>query len=64
MFTKHPGWYLGVKIFTPSQNNGLESTKNVLKKENTLRERLPMHEMLCVCNEVVFNWSRSRDPNK
>ena len=34
------------------------------KKENTLRERLTMHEMLSVCNEVVFNWSRSRDPNK
>lgn len=63
-FTQHPGWYLGIKRLCPTTNNALESTNNVIKKENTFREKLPMKEMLHVANKLVMNWSRSRDNTK
>ena len=29
--TKHVDWHEGVELFSPSTNNGLESTNNVIK---------------------------------
>jgi hypothetical protein len=42
----------------------LESTNNVMKKEETLRDLLHMNEMLVVIEKLVHNWSRNRDPAK
>jgi hypothetical protein len=38
--TAHSGWYEGYSEYTPSTNNALEATNNVIKQENTFRERL------------------------
>ncbi|CAF5092259.1 unnamed protein product, partial [Rotaria sp. Silwood1] len=40
--TTHDAWHEGVDHCTPSTDNALEATNNVIKKENTLRERLPL----------------------
>ncbi|RNA17934.1 hypothetical protein BpHYR1_031043, partial [Brachionus plicatilis] len=38
----HLGWYEGYADGYPSTNNALESTNDVIKKEATLRDRLPL----------------------
>ncbi|CAF2148675.1 unnamed protein product [Rotaria magnacalcarata] len=53
------GWYEGVGHFTPSTNNALESTNNVMKKERTLRERLPLSRFKVLACEIVEKWSKS-----
>ena len=57
--TTHNGWYEGVGHFTPSKNNALEATNNVIKKENTLRERLPLSRFKVLAFEIVEKWSKS-----
>jgi hypothetical protein len=57
--TTHSGWYEGVGNFTPSTNNGLEATNNVIKKEDTLRERLPLSRFKVLAFEIVEKWSKS-----
>lgn len=44
-------------MLTPSTNNGLESINNVIKKENTIRERLPLGKFNTVLMEMVAGWS-------
>jgi hypothetical protein len=39
---KNSSWYKGASLRYPSTNNGIESTNSILKKEHTLRERLPL----------------------
>jgi len=56
--TTHNEWYEGVGHFTPSTNNGLEATNNVIKKENTLRERLPLSRFKVLAFEIVEKWSK------
>jgi hypothetical protein len=55
----HNEWYEGVGHFTPSTKNGLEATNNVIKKENTLRERLPLSRFKVLAFEIVEKWSKS-----
>ena len=47
----------------PSTNNGLESTNNVIKQENTFRKRLPLAKFLEVSKSIVNRWSKERDPD-
>ncbi|CAF4446237.1 unnamed protein product, partial [Rotaria socialis] len=56
--TTHNAWYEGVGHFTPSTNNALEATNNVIKKENTLRERLPLSRFKVLAFEIVEKWSK------
>jgi len=35
-------WFEGAAVVFPSANNGLEATNAVIKREHTLRERLPV----------------------
>ena len=51
-FTTHKNWYKGVGSRLESQNNGLEAFNNVIKKEVTLRERLPLGRYLNLCLET------------
>ena len=51
--TTHNAWYEGFGHFTPSTNNALEATNNVIKKENTLRERLPISRFKVLAFEIV-----------
>ncbi|CAF4494856.1 unnamed protein product, partial [Rotaria magnacalcarata] len=44
--------------FTPSTNNALEATNNVIKKEHTLRERLPLSRFKVLAFEIVEKWSK------
>ncbi|CAF4089063.1 unnamed protein product, partial [Rotaria sordida] len=57
--TTHNEWYEGVGHFTPSTNNALEATNNVIKKENTLRERLLLSRFKVLAFEIVEKWSKS-----
>ena len=56
-------WYEGFSLKTPSTNNGIEAVNRTLKKENTLRERLPLSRFLTVAENIVRSWSKSRDPS-
>ncbi|CAF1118993.1 unnamed protein product [Rotaria sordida] len=56
--TTHNAWYEGVGHFTPSTNNALEAINNVIKKENTLRERLPVSRFKVLAFEIVEKWSK------
>lgn len=54
---QHRYWYEGVREKTPSTNNALESCNNVIKKESTLRERLPLATFKVILLEMVNSWS-------
>lgn len=58
----NPGWYVGVAPGVPCTNNALESTNNVIKREFTLRERLPLSDFLDLLLQIVKVWSEERDP--
>ena len=60
-FTSHDKWYEGISNFLPSTNNALESHNLVIKKEETLRERMPLSRFLPKCVEVTKKWSSSYD---
>lgn len=62
-FQKYPNWYEGAAPGHPSTNNGVESTNAAIKRENTLRERLPVGQFLTCMAEMVEQWSRRRDPS-
>jgi hypothetical protein len=55
-------WYEGAAPGLPSTNNGIEATNSHIKRENTLRERLPVSQFLSVLFDIVEDWSRSRNP--
>ncbi|XP_077289789.1 uncharacterized protein LOC143913700 [Arctopsyche grandis] len=56
-------WYVGARNHFPITNNGLQSTNAVIKKEHTIRERLPVGQFLEVLeNLIVKRWSNERDP--
>ena len=61
-FLKYPNWYEGDSLGQPSSNNGLESTNGVIKRNKTLRERLPVGQFLNCTAEMIQKWSRCRDP--
>ena len=58
---KYPNWYEGAAENYPSTNNALEATNGVIKKEHTLRERLPVGQFLNCMAEMVKKWSEARD---
>ena len=57
-----PNWYEGAALGHPSTNYGIESTNSIIKKENTLRERLPVGQFLHCCVDMVKDWSERRNP--
>ena len=57
-FTTHKNWYEGVGNRLESQNNGLEAFNNVIKKEETIRECLPLGRFLNLCLETCERWSK------
>ena len=59
---KRPNWYEGAAAGVPSSNNGIEATNSVIKKENTMRERLSVGQFLGCTTEMVKQWSLRRDP--
>ena len=58
-FDTHQNWYEGVAARVPSTNNCLESFNLVIKKESTLRERLPLSRFFQLCLIMNENWSRA-----
>jgi hypothetical protein len=44
----HKGWFASFIALSPVTNNGMESTNNSIKKENTLRQRLSLPRFLKV----------------
>lgn len=59
----HRNSYEGVRIFTPSTNNALEASNSVIKKENTLRERLPLSKFRTTVMDMVMSWSNTYRTN-
>lgn len=57
---KNSNWYEGFSLRTPSTNNGLEAINRTIKKENTMRERLPLPRFLTVAEDIVKGWSLTR----
>ena len=53
---KYSNWYERASPGHPSTNNGVESTNAAIKKENTLRERLPVGQFLTCMAEMVEMW--------
>lgn len=54
---KNRNWYEGFATRTPSQNNALESTNAVIKREQTLRERLDLSQFRVVLFKMIMQWS-------
>lgn len=54
---KNRNWYEGFRTKTPSTNNALESTNNVIKNEQTMRERLDVSQFRFVVFKMVEQWS-------
>lgn len=59
---KNNAWFEGAALGQPSTNNGLEATNAVIKREHTLRERLPLGHFFHSAKELVAKWSTSRNP--
>lgn len=51
------GWYEGIAIRTPSTNNALEATNNVIKTHHSLRSRLPLGHYLNNAVSMLNHWS-------
>jgi hypothetical protein len=60
---KNACWYEGAAVGYPSTNNGLESTNAVIKREHSLRERLPVGQFVNKVVHLVTQWSERRNPN-
>lgn len=57
-------WYEGAGIGYPSTNNGIEGTNAWIKREQTLRERLPVGQFLNTLVYLLEKWSTNRDPQR
>ena len=55
-------WYEGASLGFPSTNNGVEGTNAVIKRDHTIRERLPVGQFLHNVVDLVRKWSERRDP--
>lgn len=58
---KNKNWYEGAALGYPSTNNGIEATNAIIKKEHTLRERLPVGQFLNCLDNLLLKWSKERD---
>ena len=56
-------WYLGAATGYPLPNNGLEATNSTIKREHTLRQRLPVGQFLRKVQQLVGKWSKDRNPS-
>ncbi|OXA42198.1 hypothetical protein Fcan01_23227 [Folsomia candida] len=56
------GWYEGTAPGFPSTNNGLESINGLIKRQGTLRKRLPLGEFVNCISKLLSGWSSERDP--
>lgn len=63
-FTTHSTWFEGAADRLPSTNNGLESFNNVIKREETLRERMPVGQFSNQCLISVSRWSKQYGMDK
>lgn len=59
---KNSLWYEGAALGYPSTNNGIESTNAAIKRDHTLRARLPVGQFLHSASNLVERWSRARNP--
>ncbi|CAF4537726.1 unnamed protein product [Didymodactylos carnosus] len=59
----NPGWYEGVRLYTPSTNNALEAINRTIKDDGTFRERHVLSRFLTTASDIVRNWSIDRDPS-
>ena len=55
-------WFAGATEGFPVTNNALEATNNVVKKHDTLREKVVMSEFLAMLTTITQDWSQARDP--
>lgn len=63
-------WATSDKLSTPlihpvsssCTNNGLEATNAWIKREHSLRKRLPVGQFLCKLEDLLAKWSKNRDP--
>lgn len=63
-FTTHLGWYEMHAPGVPSTNNALESFNATIKREETLRERMPLSQFLPLCLESSTRWSEPYGEDK
>jgi len=56
------GWFQGIAPGHPLTNNGLEAINSWIKKEGTLRERLPLRDFIECTFRIISNWSCDRSP--
>ena len=59
---KNSLWFEGAAVGYPSSNNGLEATNGVIKRDHTLRTRLPVGQFLQSGSELLEKWSYARNP--
>lgn len=55
-------WYDGYSPFVPAHNNGQEAFNNHIKRDYTLRERLPFNTFKITLNNMIRNMSERYDP--
>lgn len=56
---KHGNWYECYALRTPSTNNAIEATNNVLKTQFTLREKLPLGRFNSLLLDIGSSYSTS-----
>ncbi|CAF3510305.1 unnamed protein product, partial [Rotaria sp. Silwood2] len=54
-------WYEGAVCLAPSTNNGLESLNGRIKKDYTLRNRLPLSAFLKTVERMLTDWSKDSE---
>ncbi|KAI2810354.1 hypothetical protein BLOT_001514 [Blomia tropicalis] len=54
-------WFEGAATGFPSTNNSLEATISMIKKEFTLRERLPLDKFFKTAGLIIKRWSQERN---
>ena len=62
-FVRHRLWYEGASPGNPSTNNSLEATNSTIKKQFTIRERVPVSQFIgIVMDKILPSWSKDRNP--
>ncbi|CAF4505018.1 unnamed protein product [Rotaria sp. Silwood2] len=56
-----PNWYEGAACLAPSTNNGLELLNGRIKKDYTLRNRLPLSAFLKTAERMLTDWSKDSE---
>src|SRR5207237_10785201 len=62
-FVRHRLWYEGASPGNPSTNNSLEATNSTIKKQFTIRERVPVSQFIgIVMDKIIPSCSKDRNP--